>query len=242
MDTISIFIPCIVDLVYPEIGIAMAKILKHFKYKILYNDQQTCCGQVAFNAGHWNEARKVASKFINVFKNAEIIVGPSGSCVAMVRKYYPQLFENHYLYNDVLELGRKIFEFSEFLNKEDLIKKVSGRNKGNIGFHNSCHSYRELGIKDIPEKILQQIEGYELKQPKTEPVCCGFGGLFSLKFDSISETMAKTRIEMFTNMDVKTIITNDPGCLLHMRQEVIERKIDVEILHLTEFLVKSMGL
>lgn len=240
--TISLFIPCLVDQVYPEIGIAMAKVLKHFEYDLHYNNQQTCCGQPAFNAGHRNEARKVASKFIKDFSNAEIIVGPSGSCVAMIRKYYPVLFENHYLYNNALHIGDKSFEFSEFVVKEGLINKISGNFKGNVGFHNSCHSYRELGIKEGPENILKQIKGFELKQPDGEPVCCGFGGLFSFKFDSIAATMAATRIEMFTSIGASTIVTNDPGCLMHMRQEAIDRKIDIRILHLAEFIADSIGL
>ena len=88
---ISVFIPCLVDQVYPEIGLAMVKVLSHLGCQITYNSQQTCCGQPAFNAGHRDEARKVAKTFINVFSESEVIVGPSGSCTAMVKNYYPIL-------------------------------------------------------------------------------------------------------------------------------------------------------
>lgn len=240
--TVSLFIPCLVDQVYPEIGIDMAKVLNHLGYQIEYNSQQTCCGQPAFNAGHRDEARKVAAKFVEVFTSADVIVSPSGSCTAMVKNYYSILFANDSLEDKALRLGRKIFEFSEFLAHEDQIKNISGQFKGKVGFHNSCHSYRELGIDHIPLNILQRIEGIEIVQPSGEPVCCGFGGIFSFKFDEIAATMAKTRIEMFTSLNADTIVTNDPGCLMHMRQEALDRRIDLKLLHLTEFLVQAIQL
>jgi L-lactate dehydrogenase complex protein LldE len=239
---ISLFIPCLVDQVYPEIGIGMAKILSYLGYQIEYNNQQTCCGQPAFNAGHRDEARKVASKFIKDFASADIIVGPSGSCTAMVKNYYPTLFQNNSLQDKASHLANKIFEFSEFLANENQIKNISGKYSGKVGFHNSCHSLRELHIDQFPLDILKKINGIDIVMPVGEPVCCGFGGLFSFKFDEIAATMAKSRIEMFTSLNAETIVTNDPGCLMHMRQEALDRKIDIKLLHLTEFLVQALNL
>ena len=239
---ISLFIPCLVDQVYPEIGIDMAKILTYLGYQIEYNNQQTCCGQPAFNAGHWDEARKVAEKFIADFTPAEMIVSPSGSCTAMVKKYYATLFTKKSLQDKVSNLANKIFEFSEFLALKEHIKNLSGEYHGKVGFHNSCHSLRELHINQIPFDILKKIKGIEIVIPHGESVCCGFGGLFSFKYDEIAATMAKTRIEMFTSLNADTIVTNDPGCLMHMRQEAVDRKIDIKLLHLTEFLVQAIKL
>ena len=148
----------------------MAKVLSHLGYQIEYNSQQTCCGQPAFNAGYRDEARKVAAKFIEVFTLADVIVSPSGSCTAMVKNYYSTLFANDSQKDKDLHLGRKIFEFSEFLAHEDQIKNISGQFKGTVGFHNSCHSYRELGIDHIHLNILQKIEGIEIVHPSGEPV------------------------------------------------------------------------
>jgi len=240
--TVALFIPCIVDQVYPEIGLAMARVLEFLGYKISYDARQTCCGQPAFNAGHRREAKKIASRFLQVFKDSENIVGPSGSCTAMVKNYYPVLFKDDKLEEVAENVGRNIFEFSQFLKHEDQIDKISARYDGKVGFHNSCHSYRELNILSEPLSILQQIDQLEVVQPEGEPVCCGFGGLFSFKYDEISATIAKTRLEMFGQMDVKTVITNDPGCLMHMRQEAIDRKAGIEILHLAEFLAKLLNL
>jgi L-lactate dehydrogenase complex protein LldE len=240
--TVALFIPCIVDQVYPEIGLAMARVLEFLGYKISYDARQTCCGQPAFNAGHRQEAKKIASRFLHVFKNSENIVGPSGSCTAMVKNYYPVLFKDDKLEEMAENVGRNIFEFSQFLKHENQIDKISARYDGKVGFHNSCHSYRELNILSEPLSILRQIDQLEVVQPEGEPVCCGFGGLFSFKYDEISATIAKTRLEMFRQLDVKTVITNDPGCLMHMRQEAIDRKAGIEILHLAEFLAKLLDL
>jgi len=241
-SVVTLFIPCLVDQVYPQIGIDMAKILKHLGYNLVYDRRQTCCGQPAFNAGHWDEAQRVAQTFIDVFSKAECIVCPSGSCTAMVKNYYPRLFENHPGLKQAENIGKCIFEFSAFLIQENQLEMIQGEYRGRVGFHNSCHSYRELGITDEPLKIINQINGIEILQPQGEPICCGFGGLFSFKYDQIAATMARTRLEMFTALGVETVVTNDPGCLMHMRQEAIDRQIDMELLHLSEFLVKAMKL
>jgi len=239
---IALFIPCLVDQVYPEIGLAMVKILRHLGYGLSYDSKQTCCGQPAFNAGHRNEARKVAENFIDVFQNAETIVAPSGSCIAMVRNYYPVLFKDHPREEIALKVSKQVLEFSEFLSREDLISRLNGSFTGRVGFHNSCHSYRELGIKEIPFQILKNITGCELIELPGEPVCCGFGGLFSFKFDYLAAAMAKNRINTFLDQKINTIVSNDPGCIMHMRQEVKAEKYPVQILHLAEFLVQAMNL
>jgi len=239
---ITLFIPCLVDQVYPEIGLAMVKILRHFGYDLIYDSRQTCCGQPAFNAGHRNEARKVAEHFIDVFQQSETIVAPSGSCVAMIRNYYPVIFKDHPREKSADQISKRVFEFSEFLSHENLIPEINGTFSGRIGFHNSCHSYRELGIKEIPVQILKQIAGYELIELPGEPVCCGFGGLFSFKFDYLAAAMAVDRIGSFRAQNIDTIVSNDPGCIMHMRQEIKSQKINMQLLHLTEFLAQSMKL
>jgi L-lactate dehydrogenase complex protein LldE len=237
---VALFIPCLVDQVYPGIGLAMAKFLKHFGYQISYDPRQTCCGQPAFNAGHRAEARRVARTFLQVFEHADLIVGPSGSCTAMVRNYYPVLFKDEHDCETARALGPRILEFSEFCLRENLDKQISGNFPAAVGFHNSCHSYRELGIREAPFRLLERFAGIELKTPPGEPVCCGFGGLFSAKYNAIAAAMANTRLLSFTDLGVDYIVSNDPGCIMHMRQEAIDRGIGTPILHLTEFLVKAM--
>lgn len=239
---INLFIPCLVDQLYPEIGFAMVRLLKHFGYDVTYDPRQTCCGQPAFNAGHRTEARKVARSFIRVFEDADVSVGPSGSCTAMIRNYYPALFQDDHDCDAACALGSRILEFSEFCAQENLIQRISGKFPALVGFHNSCHSYRELHIGETPVDILKRFEGLELRQPAGEPVCCGFGGLFSVKYHAVAASMANTRLLSFTELGVDYIVSNDPGCIMHMRQEAIDRGIGTQILHLTEFLVKALQL
>jgi len=239
---ISLFIPCLVDQIYPEIGVATAKILKHFGYNIQYNENQTCCGQPAFNAGHRDDARTVASEFVKIFADSDTIVGPSGSCVAMIRNYYPSLLAGHPLEAQAIKLGEHIFELSEFMMQENLIDRIEGEYPRTIGFHNSCHSYRELLIDETPIQILQKLEKIQIKIPAGEPVCCGFGGFFSFKFDSIAAAMGHSRLKSFIELDVDIIATNDPGCLMHMRQEAQARNLNIDIVHYAEILAHALKL
>ncbi|MFQ5641894.1 MAG: (Fe-S)-binding protein [bacterium] len=233
---ISLFIPCLVDQVYPEMGLAMVSVLRKLGYEVTYNKAQTCCGQPAFNAGFPDEARKVARHFLNVFQNEEWVVCPSGSCTAMVRNYYPELFQDAVENTVAKSLKNRVFEFSEFLSSQLEEIKLEGTFSGRVGFHNSCHSFRELRLKYEPLQLMQQINGYELIMPDGEPVCCGFGGLFSFKYAPIAATMAKSRLETFAELDIDTLVSNDPGCIMHLRQEAKERDFDLRILHLAEFL------
>jgi L-lactate dehydrogenase complex protein LldE len=221
---------------------AMVRILRHLGYEPIYDSRQTCCGQPAFNAGHRNEARKVAENFIEIFKDVGTIVSPSGSCIAMVRNYYPVLFRDHPAEKLALQLRNRAMEFSEFLAQENLIARLQGSFTGRVGFHNSCHSYRELGIKGTPGQILRRITGYELVEIPGEPVCCGFGGLFSFKFDHLAARMGHNRISSFLDQNANVIVSNDPGCIMHMRQEAKSENQPVRVLHLTEFLAEAMRL
>jgi L-lactate dehydrogenase complex protein LldE len=242
---VALFIPCLVDQVYPEMGLAMARILEHLGCEVRYDPEQTCCGQPAFNAGHREEATEVAGRFLDVFgrvEPAEAIVCPSGSCTAMVRNYYPFLFRGGPREGEAGAAGRRVFEFSEFLARRGLAARVSGTFPGKVGFHNSCHACRELRLAAEPLALLRRVSGCEAVEPDGEPVCCGFGGLFSVKFEAIAGTMARTRLEQFTAKGIRTLVSNDPGCILHLRQEAASRGLDLEICHLAEFLARALRL
>jgi L-lactate dehydrogenase complex protein LldE len=150
------------------------------------------------------------------------------------------LFKHHKQESAAIALGGKVFEFSQFLVKENLVSNISGRHSAKVGFHNSCHSFRELGIIDEPLNILKQIRGLEVLQPPGEPVCCGFGGLFSFKYEHIAETMAKSRLQQFIDIGVKTVITNDPGCMMHLNQEAKSLKMGMKVIHLATFLEQTL--
>jgi L-lactate dehydrogenase complex protein LldE len=235
-QSISLFIPCLVDQVYPEIGLAMASILRRLGLQVEYDARQTCCGQPAFNAGYRAEALRVANHFLEVFRGKSAIVAPSGSCVAMVRKFYPLLFQNHADEPAAAELGRRVFEFSEFVVRHLGTTRLGAVFPRKVGFHNSCHSYRELRLHAEPLALLREVKGLNLIEPEGEPVCCGFGGLFSVKFAAISSTMAQSRLEVFEKAGAEAIVSNDPGCVLQMRKEAQKRGSGMQILHLAEVL------
>jgi L-lactate dehydrogenase complex protein LldE len=227
-----------VDQVYPEMGFAMAKVLRRAGVAVEYDERQTCCGQPAFNAGYRAEALHVAEHFLDVFADKSIIVTPSGSCAAMVRKFYPQLFAEHKRRDEAAAIGQRVFEFSEFMVHQLKRTNVGAAYGRKAGFHNSCHSYRELGLSSEPLALLREVKGLALLEPPGEPVCCGFGGLFSFKFEPIASAMTNSRIEAFEKLGVEAIVSNDPGCIVQMRKEAQARGSKLEILHLAEVLNK----
>jgi len=240
---ISVFVPCLIDQVYPEMGLSMVRIFRHLGYEVHYDSRATCCGQPAFNAGHWDKARDVAKTFLDVFEESRNeIVCPSGSCTAMVRNYYPELFEKNIQINSAKEVSQRIFEFCEFLSRPDIKNKIIGNFPARVGFHTSCHSVRELRIGDKGIQLAQQIAGVEIFGMDREPVCCGFGGLFSIKFPNISSSMGRNVLDKFVDDKVTTIVSNDPGCIMHMRQTLEERNISIKVFHIAEFLSKAMNL
>jgi L-lactate dehydrogenase complex protein LldE len=240
--TVSLFVPCLVDQAYPEIGFAVIDILEHLGYGVRYEPGQTCCGQPGFNAGDRVEARRVAERFLDVFAGAEVIVCPSGSCTSMVRKFYPDLFAGTPRAADAERVAGRVFEFSEFLVREERTEAISGSAHGRVGFHNSCHSYRELRLVHQARTLLRRVSGCEHVDLPGEPVCCGFGGLFSFKFAEIAATMGQTRVDSFVQLGVETLVSNDPGCILHMEQEARAKGLDLRIRHLAVFLAEAMQL
>lgn len=236
---VSLFIPCLIDQVLPEIGFDLASLLERLGYRVEYDPAQTCCGQPAFNAGHRDEALPVARHFVETFRDVEKVVCPSGSCVAMVRQFYPLLFQDEPDRGELDLPGGRVQELSEFLASEGLIPELRGRAGGRLAFHNSCHSQRELGL-GVPRAILERIEGCEWVTPPGEPTCCGFGGLFSVKHPDIAGAMATTRLEQLVEAGAERIITNDPGCLQHLRGEIAGKELDVTADHLVTFLEGAM--
>lgn len=247
-QAVQLFIPCLVDQLYPEIGIATANILTHFGYELRYTPEIVCCGQPAFNAGHRDESQKVASVCLSTLdqdKDCYAIVCPSGSCAAMVKKFYGMLFDDPARQEAAKRVAAKTFELAEFLMREGHAKSSSkSAPKGGevLGFHNSCHSYRELRLKTEGREVLARITGCSISEPQEEPSCCGFGGLFSVKFPAIAAGMAKTRLEKFADAKVSRIASNDPGCIMHLRSEATRHGIPAEVEHIAIPIAKALSL
>lgn len=236
---VQIFIPCFVDQLYPETGFNMVKVLEKFGCTVSYNGNQTCCGQPAFNAGFRDEAKTVCSKFLNDFKGSDYIVAPSASCVGFVRNYYPTLFDNSSVHNEVKALGARIYEFSEFLVHVLKVTDTGATLKGNATYHDSCAGLRECKIKTEPRSLLSNVSGLVLNEMKDVETCCGFGGTFAVKFPSISINMGEQKVENAIATGADYLISTDLSCLMHLQGYIDHKKYTIKTLHLADVLASG---
>jgi len=217
----------------------MVKLLEQAGCTVQYNANQTCCGQPAFNAGFWDDAKQVCSKFIKDFSGADYIVAPSASCVGFVRNYYPKLFDNSSVHNEVKDLGKRTFELSGFLvnvlHKEDFGASLSAT----ATYHDSCAGLRECKIKQEPRKLLQNVKGLQLSEMNDVETCCGFGGTFAVKFEPISIAMAEQKVNNALATGAKYIISTDLSCLMHIDGYIRHKGIDLKTMHLADVLVSK---
>jgi L-lactate dehydrogenase complex protein LldE len=220
----------------------MVRILKHVKVKALYNPEQTCCGQVAYNGGYWDEAKHVAEKFILDFKHYKYVVGPSASCISMIKNYYPQMFDNSALHNENRYLGKKIYEFTDFLVNVVKVENLGGRFEAKVTFHDSCAALREYGLKDEPRRLLANIEGLEIKELYNREVCCGFGGTFAVKHEAISTAMAEQKVKNALDTGAQYIVSTEASCLMHLDGYIKKNNLPIQTLHIADLLAKSLSM
>jgi L-lactate dehydrogenase complex protein LldE len=237
---VSIFIPCFIDQLYPSVAFNMVKVLEKCGCNVHYNTNQTCCGQPAFNAGFWGEAKDVCSKFIKDFEGAEYIVTPSASCAGFVKNYYTKLFDNSSLHNEVKDLGDRIFEFSSFLVNVLKTDDVGATLNGKATYHDSCAALRECKIKDEPRKLLKNVKGLELLEMDDVETCCGFGGTFAVKFESISIAMADQKANHAKDTGAKYLISTDMSCLMHIDGYMKNKGINLQCLHIADVLAGTL--
>ncbi len=236
MMKVQLFIPCFIDQLYPQTAFNMIKILEKAGCTVEYNPNQTCCGQPAFNAGFWDEARDVASKFLADFDTVDFIVAPSASCVGFIRNYYPTLFENNSSNHQIKNIKNKIFEFTEFLinilKTDDFNAALSGK----ATYHDSCAALRECKIKEEPRKLLAKVKGLEIVEMNDNETCCGFGGTFSVKFESISIGMANQKINNALATGAEYIISTDLSCLMQLDGFIKKNNLPLKTMHIADVL------
>lgn len=236
---VQIFIPCFVDQLYPSVAFNMVKVLRKAGCTVNYNANQTCCGQPAFNAGFWNEAKDVCSKFIKDFKGSDYIVAPSASCTGFVRNYYGKLFEDSSKISEVKELGNRLFEFSEFLINVLQIDDFGAALNGKATYHDSCAALRECRIKKEPRQLLSKVSGLELTEMNDVETCCGFGGTFAVKFEPISIAMADQKVANALDTNADYLISTDMSCLMHLDGYIKNKKSALKALHLADVLASG---
>ncbi|MEP6846122.1 MAG: (Fe-S)-binding protein, partial [Panacibacter sp.] len=206
---VQIFIPCFVDQLYPSVAFNMVKVLRKAGCTVEYNSNQTCCGQPAFNAGFWNEAKDVCNKFIKDFSGSDYIVTPSASCTGFVRNYYSKLFEDSSVNNEAKSLGSRLYEFSEFLINVLEMDDFGASLEGMATYHDSCAALRECKIKEAPRRLLSKVAGLQLTEMNDVETCCGFGGSFAVKFEPISIAMADQKVTNALETKADYIISTD---------------------------------
>lgn len=236
---VQLFVPCYVDQLYPRTAFNMIKVLEKACCDISYNTNQTCCGQPAYNAGFWDECKSVAAKFINDFDNADYIVAPSASCVGFVRNYYTELFKDSSQHNSVKELSSRIFEFTEFLTKVIKIENFGAEMHARATYHDSCAGLRECKIKEEPRRLLKKVKGLDLIEMADTETCCGFGGTFAVKFDSISVAMADQKLRHALDVHVTHIISTDISCLMHLQGVITKKKLPLTTIHIADVLANG---
>lgn len=234
---VSIFVTCLIDQLFPQVGLCAVKVLEELGVTVHFDPRQTCCGQPAFNTGYQEEARQVARHFLNVFSDTEYIVVPSGSCASMVKVFIPGLFEAGSSEHRLAEtVASRTWEFSEFLVRVLQVRATKARFRARVTYHDSCHLLRELGIAEAPRLLIRAVKGVELVEMEHSDRCCGFGGTFSVKYPEISTSMGMDKIRSIQATGAEYVIANDVSCLMHLQGLLNRHRLPIGIMHLAELL------
>lgn len=237
--TVQLFIPCFVDQLYPQTAFNMVKLLEKAGCKVEYNTEQTCCGQPAFNAGFRNDSKDVCTKFIKDFSGSDYVVAPSASCVGFVRNYYMKMFSDSSMNRDVKNLGKRIYELTDFLVNVLHFEKFGSKFEAAVTYHDSCAALRECGLKNEPRKLLENVKGLELVEMNDVETCCGFGGTFAVKFEPISIGMADQKAINAAATGGEYIVSTDHSCLMHLDGYVRKKGIDIKTIHIADVLASG---
>lgn len=238
--TVGLFVTCLVDVQRPSIAFASIQLLEQAGCHVEVPEQQTCCGQPAYNNGDESSAIKIAKQVIEAFEAFDYCVAPSGSCLGMIKHHYPQLFKEGLDWHQrAIALANKSFELSSFLVDElkyvDFNSSLNNQIKNTqITYHDSCSGLRELKILNQPRKLLAQVVGLELIELEDNEVCCGFGGTFSVKFSDISGQLVDQKCQQISATKASIIAAGDLGCLLNISGRLQRIKSDIKVFHWAE--------
>jgi L-lactate dehydrogenase complex protein LldE len=242
---VSLFVTCLVDLLYPEVAEAAVALLEAGGLEVDVPAGQTCCGQPAYNSGFDHDARRVAVGLLDALEDAETVVSPSGSCTAMLRVSYPHLFEGTKDQARAEAVAAKTVELTEFL--VDVLGQADGRDEGGrlegrATFHDSCHGLRELGLTGQGRKLLSAIKGLELVEMDRSDMCCGFGGTFSVRLPDVATAMADDKVAQAAAVEADLLVAGDAGCLMHLAGRLSRTGSGIRPVHVAVVLAEARGL
>lgn len=234
---VGLFVTCLVDLTRPQVGFASVKLLQDAGCRVSVPKTQTCCGQPAYNSGDNADAGAIAGKTIKAFENFDYIVVPSGSCAGMLKHHYPVLFEDDpEMAARARALAAKTHELTSFLVDVLKVEATGVAFDGTVTYHDSCSSLREMGVRDQPRRLLAGVGGLDLKEAKESETCCGFGGLFCVKYAEISGRMVDAKVDDIIDTGADTVLAGDLGCLMNMAGRLHRRGVAMEARHIAEVL------
>ncbi len=214
----------------------MIRVLEKAGCSVTYNADQTCCGEPAFNAGFQDDAKEVCLKFLKDFSGTDYIVSSSASCTGFVRNYYPDLFADSSFNKEVKQTGKRIYELSDFLVNVLRYDNFDARLSGKATYHDSCAALRECKIKTEPRQLLSYVKGLEMVEMDDVETCCGFGGSFAVKFESISLAMADQKVNHALKTGAKYLISTDLSCLMHLDGYIRHKGLPLKTLHIADVL------
>ena len=243
---VGLFIPCYVDAVFPEVGVATYKLLRHLGVDVEYPLDQTCCGQPMANAGFESQAVPLAKKFEEKFKDFDYVVAPSVSCTAFIRINYPRLLKG----KTECETAKKAMDVVEFLHDVVKLDRHLGTFPYKVSLHNSCHGVRELGLSSPSEQhvekfnkikdLLQLVDGIQVVEPERPDECCGFGGMFSVEETAICAQMGRDKVERHIQTGAEYVTGPDCSCLMHMAGVARKQGLKIEFKHVVEILAAGL--
>ncbi|RYG68975.1 (Fe-S)-binding protein [bacterium] len=238
--TIDLFVTCLNDALFPDTGFATARLLERLGHTVRFDERQTCCGQMHLNSGYGPEALTLVRRFVDLFENAEAVVAPSGSCVAMVRDLYPKAAEwagDRALAERARNL--KVYELSEFLVRVLGVEDVGAYYPHRVTYHPTCHAKRVLGVGDAPLRLLRQVRGMTLVELADSDACCGFGGTFSVKNAETSTAMLSDKVRAVLDTRAEACTAGDNSCLMHIGGGLARLRTGVRTVHLAEILANT---
>ncbi len=238
MRTVQLFVTCLIDTFFPEVGMAMVDVLHRAGVRVQFPPDQTCCGQPTFNAGLRLDARKIAEHTIRTFEQAQgDVVLPSGSCTHMIRHNYAELFagDERWLPR-ARALAARTYEFTEYLVDVLHITDFGARWDGPLTYHPTCHLHRGLGIDRQPRMLLARVRGADVRELPEAQDCCGFGGIFSVEHPELSAEMLKRKIHNLESTQSPTLVVCDAGCLMHIQGGLHRNRLPQRVVHIAEVL------
>ena len=241
----SLFVTCIIDQFHPEVGESVVRVLRKLGVDLDFPEGQTCCGQPAFNSGYWNDAKPLAKRFLDEFRDKPAIVVPSGSCASMIRVFYRELLhDDPELLRAAEAVAPRVFELSEFLVDVlgvDSLGPELGPLHSKATYHEGCHLRRELGATTQARALIGAVPGVELVEMEQAEVCCGFGGTFAAKYADISGAMLQDKVEYIDATGADAVVACDSGCLMQIGGGMEKQGVSVRPMHLAQLLDESLA-